>query len=265
VAGGVTITVTGGGNNLVIRAICNVTGDSFVVPRAGNGTFAQPEFYAFGYMVSFRVQGNSLVRGSVDYAPVNNGPYVVNEYSFYQWVRNDAVTSLFLGSDVVNLEFNNGSADMYGWVRSNEIPGVSGQGVITGASVTGTVEFRYTRDYLEQLQRVYEWVDVVVYSDGTRVETVRANSEFNGAVVAGDEYDVVAYGSYEVEVSGGEVVLHMGWQGGVYGRYNSTTVGSFTVDFELHNTGNPPEITVTIRDYVLEDIDVDVDNAYFPA
>jgi len=56
---GVTITVTGGGNNLVIRAIDNATGDSVVIPRAGNGTFNQ-SFEVFGYEVAIQVQGNSL-------------------------------------------------------------------------------------------------------------------------------------------------------------------------------------------------------------
>jgi len=56
---GVTITVTGGGNNLVILAIDNVTGESVVIPRAGNGTFSQ-SFEVFGYAVDIQVQGNSL-------------------------------------------------------------------------------------------------------------------------------------------------------------------------------------------------------------
>lgn len=59
VEGGVTISVTGGGNNLVIRATCNTTGESVVIPRAGNGTFNQ-SFEAFGYDVNIQVQGNSL-------------------------------------------------------------------------------------------------------------------------------------------------------------------------------------------------------------
>jgi hypothetical protein len=59
VVGGVTVTVTGGGNNLVIRAIDNATGESVVIPRAGNGTFSQ-SFEVFGYYVSIQVQGNSL-------------------------------------------------------------------------------------------------------------------------------------------------------------------------------------------------------------
>ena len=58
-AGGVTITVTGGGNNLVILAICNDTGNSVIVPRTGNGTFTQT-FAAHGYEGIIQVQGNSL-------------------------------------------------------------------------------------------------------------------------------------------------------------------------------------------------------------
>lgn len=57
---GITITVTGGGNNLVIRAICNATGAVEIIPRAGNGTFTQT-FIVFGYDVTIQVRGNSLV------------------------------------------------------------------------------------------------------------------------------------------------------------------------------------------------------------
>jgi len=41
VIGGVTITLTGGGNNMVIQAKCNVTGAVETIQRAGNGTFNQ--------------------------------------------------------------------------------------------------------------------------------------------------------------------------------------------------------------------------------
>jgi len=68
--GGVTVTVTGGGNNLVIRAICNATGESIIIPRAGNGTFGQV-FEAFGYEVGIQVRGNSLV--DVWYTSEDNG------------------------------------------------------------------------------------------------------------------------------------------------------------------------------------------------
>lgn len=65
------ITVTGGGNNLVIRAI-DLTGENadVIIPRAGNGTFNQA-FDVFGYTGRIFVQGNSLLR--VDIASV---PYV---------------------------------------------------------------------------------------------------------------------------------------------------------------------------------------------
>ena len=61
--GGLTITVTGGGNNLVIRAIYNgVTQD---VPRTGQGTWSQVSTITFAqfntiFTVTINVQGNSL-------------------------------------------------------------------------------------------------------------------------------------------------------------------------------------------------------------
>jgi len=73
---GVTVSVTGGGNNLVILARCNETGASMIIPRAGNGTFAQT-FEAFGYEVSIRVQGNSLVNSTATLIYV---PYVCEDF-----------------------------------------------------------------------------------------------------------------------------------------------------------------------------------------
>jgi len=67
--GGLTITVTGGGNNLQIRAILNADPtQSVVVPRTGNGTFNQ-QVAAFGYVYHIWVQGNSLVRSEFVSAP----------------------------------------------------------------------------------------------------------------------------------------------------------------------------------------------------
>jgi len=73
--GAVTITVTGGGNNLVIRAIHNETGATVIVPRAGNGTWTQSFTVFTFYDVTIWVQGNSLVRYAiVDNTPLPNTP-----------------------------------------------------------------------------------------------------------------------------------------------------------------------------------------------
>lgn len=76
-AGGLTITVTGGGNNLQIRAILNADpSQSVIVARQGNGTFNQP-VAAFGYVYHIWVQGNSLVRSELVSAP--QPPYVCED------------------------------------------------------------------------------------------------------------------------------------------------------------------------------------------
>ena len=59
--GNVTVTVTGGGNNLVILATNNLTGEALSVPREGNGTFNQ-NLDVFGHTFTIHVQGNSLRR-----------------------------------------------------------------------------------------------------------------------------------------------------------------------------------------------------------
>jgi ferredoxin len=56
---GVTVSLTGGGNNMVISVRDNATGATTTVARAGNGTFNQ-SFEAFGHAISIQVQGNSL-------------------------------------------------------------------------------------------------------------------------------------------------------------------------------------------------------------
>ena len=68
--GEITITVTGGGNNLVILAILNKNGLAHPIPRAGNGTFTQT-FTAFDnhYAGTIQVQGNSLKHVEVTKLP----------------------------------------------------------------------------------------------------------------------------------------------------------------------------------------------------
>jgi len=65
---GVRVTLTGGGNNMAILAICTETGAQENIKRAGNGTFNQ-SFEVFGYAVAIQVQGNSLRNVTVE--PIN--------------------------------------------------------------------------------------------------------------------------------------------------------------------------------------------------
>lgn len=60
---GLRITVTGGGNNLRIEAICLETGAKEIILRQGNGTFTQTSEVTVGgftYEVGLSIQGNSL-------------------------------------------------------------------------------------------------------------------------------------------------------------------------------------------------------------
>lgn len=249
----ITITATGGGNNLVLRAI-NADGAVQIIPRAGNGTFTQT-FAAFGYTGTIRVQGNSLREVTITGFPAPPAPpepYVVREYSFYRFVRLNQVDSYFTGTSEVegSREFVNGAAVKYNWVRTNEIPGVNGMGVISGARVTGTLNYQFVRNYVEQFERVYEWVDVTVWSNGDRDEVVREDSEHvRGGLVDGKVYSSDPFnGSRAIDVTSEQVVLHMGHgQSDAYGRFVAIA-GGFSLALELHNTGNPPTITVTITE-----------------
>jgi len=90
----ITVTVTGGGNNLVIRAINNHTGEVVIVPRAGNGTFSQT-FIAFGLEVSIQVRGNSLVGQSVNLPGNPNLPDEIDRFCRYTamvYIWNNLVT-----------------------------------------------------------------------------------------------------------------------------------------------------------------------------
>ncbi|MCL2854096.1 MAG: hypothetical protein FWE21_00595 [Defluviitaleaceae bacterium] len=109
--GGVTVTVTGGGNNLVIRAICNDSDDYIIVPRAGNGTFSQT-FEAFGHIVTIRVQGNSLV--SVELAkPYVPAPPLVINLGFIGWFIHESRPEAPIQTSFFWLELNEG--DMIDW------------------------------------------------------------------------------------------------------------------------------------------------------
>lgn len=245
-----TVRVTGGGNNLVIDILRDGAVVYGRVSRAGNGTFSQTFTTTSGNEIFIQVQGNSLRNFTV------TAPEVVieREYSFYRFVELNQVASYFTGtSEVENSREFNGEAAKYNWIRSNNIPGVNGMGVITGARVTGTLTYEYVRNYVEQFERVYEWVDVTVWSNGNTVEVVREDSEHvRGGLVDGESYYTGPYdGSRAIEVTTDDVVvLHMGnGQSSEYSRDFISTVNGFTVELNLRNTANPPTIDVTITGY----------------
>jgi len=259
--GDYTVRVTGGGSNLRIDILREGEIVYPSVQRYGQGTFTQSFTTTSGKVLLIQVQGNSLVNVSVK--PPSEPcppapPYIVEQYSFRQFVRLNQVDSIFISITEVegSREFVNGNAVMYNWIRTNQIPGVSGMGVITGARITGTLLYEYVRNYLEQFERVYQWVDVTIWSDGTREEVVRSNSEHvYGDLQDGETYYTGPYsGSRAIVVSGGNVVLHMGFQGGIHDRNADVTIEGFTVNFRLLNTGNPPSMIITIMDVNLDDL-----------
>ncbi|MCL2855493.1 MAG: hypothetical protein FWE21_07735 [Defluviitaleaceae bacterium] len=66
--GNITVTVSGGGANIVIRAYLD--GEFLqVVPRGGSGNFTQTSTLESGHIVRIAVQGNSLRTLTVLYAP----------------------------------------------------------------------------------------------------------------------------------------------------------------------------------------------------
>lgn len=237
----ITITVTGGGNNLVIRAI-NANGETVIIPRAGNGTWTQTG-EAFGYTFIIRVQGNSLREVTITGFPEPERTYnrlVRTEFEYR------AVASVFLGTSEVegSREFVGGAATVYNWYRNNNFPGVNGQAVRTGATVTGTLNYQFNRNYLERFERFAKEVVTYVWCDG-EVKGEYAGDWVSVGLVDGDEYYTGPFaGSRAISVSGGQIILHMGFQGGLHDRTADVTIGAFTVNFELLNTGNSPTNTV---------------------
>lgn len=256
---GVRVNVVGGGANLRFYV-----GGVEQEDRAGQGTFVHPvTINGVAYLV--HVQGNSIVGVTLAITePITPDPYVVSSGSFRQFVRYEQIDSYFYDTSEVegSREFVNGSAAMYNWVRGNQNNAAfaayrgqfTGQAVLTGARVTGTLNYEYVRNYVEQFERVYVWVDYVIWSDERgRIETVQPDSEHvYGDVVDGDAYYTGPYASSRaIDVTTpGRVLLHMGH--GQSSRWGRTAVGGLGLSFELHNTGNPPRMTITITD-----IDVD--------
>jgi len=58
--GGVTITVSGKGNDFVITATEDATGDKVIIPGTGSGTFTKA-FSAFGYTGIISINENNLL------------------------------------------------------------------------------------------------------------------------------------------------------------------------------------------------------------
>lgn len=249
--GDYTVRVTGGGNNLVIDILRDGAVVYPRVPRAGNGTFSQVFTTTSGHEIFINVRGNSLIGFSVT-APV---PYVVKEYSFRQFVEYNQVDSLrgdwveVVGSRaVVNVYSHDAHQYHMGQSSDPRTNNVTGNGArITEFNATTTLNFLYQFNYTEQFERIYEWVDVTVWSNGVREEVVREGSLHPyGDLVLGLPYlGEELNGSTEFSTSySGSILLHMGNQGLPSTRYFSYANGAITVDIVLQNTGNPPSVLV---------------------
>lgn len=66
--GGLTITTTGGGDELVIFAKEDATGDSIIIPGTGSGIIKQA-FSAFGYTGVINIRENSLLGVEISSCP----------------------------------------------------------------------------------------------------------------------------------------------------------------------------------------------------
>jgi hypothetical protein len=213
---GYTVTVTGGGNNLMLRVIRLADGHVYVVPRAGNGTFSQTFVATSGTEIFIRVQGNSLLNYNVTapYIPCINGcdpadcptnepnctcncncyvPTIIASGYFRRFVRNDQLADVFINtSEVAGSRVISGGVSFTTFgerVNFTDLSHVNGTGMgVRGAGFTasGTVDYQFVRNYVERFIAVYEYVDYVVWSspvkgsdENGRIETVRENSQFN--------------------------------------------------------------------------------------
>lgn len=254
ISGSYTVRVTGGGNNLVI----DILRDGVVVyprvPRAGNGTFSQTFTTTSGHVIFIQVQGNSLRNATVT-AP-EPVVYIVEQYSRWNFVRYNRIASRFVGTTEVEgtREFAPNLVEAFEARRCNEIPGVNGNAVISGARVTGTLSYQYERNYVAQEEAIYELVDVTVWSNGARTYAVRPGYEhIVRYVLDRHSYPIGPFdGTRAIDVAGGDFILHMGHgQSDAHGRF-ITVLGAFNLTMELLNTGNPPTITVTLTGVNLE-------------
>lgn len=196
------------------------------------------------------VRGNAIleVRATATvYVPYV--PTIVEEYSFRRYVRTDQLNNLFINTTEVegSRRFAGSASVGDNWTRGH-FEGISGMAVAAGATVTGTLSWQYNRNYVERFIYVYEYVDVVVWSNGDRFETLRPEfnpyDAFDGApVVTGPFND-----SRAINVTSDQEVLHMGWGQGLPGR-TVTLNGAFTVTIELLNTGSTPDFRVNLANY----------------
>lgn len=252
----ITITATGGGNNLILRAI-NADGVVQIIPRQGNGTFTQT-FEAFGYSGTIRVQGNSLREVTITGWPAPPAParYIVDEYAFYQFVDLNQVASKFTGTSEVA-----GSRTLVGLnvsstfveVNFSHIPdsAATGSGVLAGFTASGTLNYQFVRNYLEQFERIYEWVDVTVWSDGARDEVVREDSEHvRGDLEDGDEYTSDPFDASRAISATGDNTVRLTRGGGQGYLRGDAISGAFTVGLYIANQS--PRVDVTSVAYDID-------------
>lgn len=244
--GEVSVRIGGNGNSARLIAYVDGVQAYLSANRPANNAVTTLRFD--GFVVAVTVRGNSIINVNVVERPtIVVAPYIVSTTRVREFVEYNQIDSFFTGTSEVagSRAFVNGSAVLYGWERRNNFPGVNGQGVRTGATVTGTLNFQFVRNYVEQFERIYQWVNVTVWSDGRVYREIEPNSTHVNGEVSGDAYYNGPFnGSRDVSVSGGQIILHMGFQGGLHDRTADVTVGAFTINFELLNTGNSPSNTV---------------------
>ena len=148
---GVTITVTGGGNNLTIRAIYDATGEVVVVPRTGNGTFTQT-FEVFDRVITINVQGNSLVGLNVAPTPeFEDAARAFCRYTTYVYVWNRLWTGVcpYHGGAFANAPFlaQQGGTDHYLALLAHH--GVDSMPHFFAFNINMTATYDYWADRLE--------------------------------------------------------------------------------------------------------------------
>lgn len=252
--GDVELVARGTGSSLAIYVYVDGYGVG-ALRDTENNAYNDFEIEGFDGVLSINIRGNSMINVRVVPAEQPN-----RFYRFVDYV--DAEDSIFVGTtEIANTrEFVNSSAVASGWVRGNQNNALfaafrgefTGQAVLTGARVTGTLTYQYNRNYIAQSYHEYEWV-YVTYLDGERIETPCPDSRFLGVDYYG-EYIIVPglpyidgphNGTFAVDETTRAVLLHMGHgQSAVHGRNVTIYSGAFTVNFRLLNTGNNVNNTV---------------------
>lgn len=257
-SGNYTVRVTGGGNNLRIDILRDGVVVYPAVPRAGNGTFSQTFVTTSGHSIFIQVQGNSLRNVTVTppaaICPADDYPYVVGtEYVWRFYKLGERLDSLFLGAlEVV------GSRNLTDLIVSSTFVEVNfshipdseatGMGVIAGFVATGTLNFSYIRNYLEQFERIYIQHNYNIMSDGSRIFTGYGETRIDAAAEDGDKYFTTNSGTADVYETGGGVRLVRGHGQGYLRNYAIS--GPFTVGLYLANQS--PRVDVVFIGYDLE-------------